>query len=307
MSRRLGITATNSQTTKLRKIIETPGDPFRDFLAGPLGARLFKLLAEAAKKKREVYAALYELDDEQLEAALEKLGGRAHVVLANGSVEKKGEDQNSGARQRLAGRSTCTTGCFAARARPQQVPGRLRERRNAALGLDRQPELDQDRAVHAGQQLGPDRRSAAGWRVPRQWDLLRDAGDETPAEPRAEQQQSARPRSAGPRPGCGSPPTIGQVDLAEPTKIVEGARRAVLFLMFNPGPGRTLLNTISTPRTQGAAGKRLYIRGAINQDPSTTKNPVELFDSRTAPRPTSTVVLPAAIDEPTTLFRTEDS
>ncbi len=38
-----------------------------------------------------------------MEAALEKLGQHAHVVLGNGSVKKKGEDQNSDARARLAG------------------------------------------------------------------------------------------------------------------------------------------------------------------------------------------------------------
>ena len=56
------------------KIIATPGDPFRNYLAGPLGARLFDLLATAAKEKRDIYAALYELDDEQLETALAKIG-----------------------------------------------------------------------------------------------------------------------------------------------------------------------------------------------------------------------------------------
>ena len=62
---------------------------------------MFELLASAAKEKREIYAALYELDDEELESALEKFWKRAHVVLANGSVKKKGEDQNSDARKRL--------------------------------------------------------------------------------------------------------------------------------------------------------------------------------------------------------------
>ena len=101
VSRRLGITEQNSKATKLRKVIETPDDPFRNYLTGPLGARLFALLDDAAKENREIFAVLYELDDEQLEAALEKIGRRAHVVLANGSVKKKGEDQNSEARDRL--------------------------------------------------------------------------------------------------------------------------------------------------------------------------------------------------------------
>ena len=53
----------------------------------------------------------------------------------------------------------------------------------------------------------------------------------------------------------------------------------MLFLMFNPGPKDTLFNQI-IDGARRAARQRLYIRGAINQDPSTTKNPVELFDQR---------------------------
>jgi hypothetical protein len=104
VSRRLGITATNLQTARLRKVIAKPGDSFRNYLAGPLGARLFELLDAAAADQREIFAVLYELDDKQLETALAKLGPRAHVVLANGSVKKKGEDQNKRARGGLSGK-----------------------------------------------------------------------------------------------------------------------------------------------------------------------------------------------------------
>ena len=47
VSRRLGITPTNLQTRKLEKVISTPGNTFRNYLAGPLGARLFEVLKEA--------------------------------------------------------------------------------------------------------------------------------------------------------------------------------------------------------------------------------------------------------------------
>jgi hypothetical protein len=50
VSRRLGITKQDSKAKKLRTIIDTPDDPFRNYLTGPLGARLFELLTEAAKK-----------------------------------------------------------------------------------------------------------------------------------------------------------------------------------------------------------------------------------------------------------------
>ena len=59
------------------------------------------------------------------------------------------------------------------------------------------------------------------------------------------------------------------------------------------------------PPERGRAGERLYIRGAINQDPSTAKNPVELFQHDNSEKADFDVVLPAAIDEPTKWFARE--
>jgi hypothetical protein len=44
VSRRLGEKTPSLQAAKLRKIISTPNDLFRNYLSGPLGARLFALL-----------------------------------------------------------------------------------------------------------------------------------------------------------------------------------------------------------------------------------------------------------------------
>ena len=97
-------------------------------------------------------------------------------------------------------------------------------------------------------------------------------------------------------------PTIGQVDLNDAKKAILGANQAILFLMFNPGPKDTLLNSIIAKARKGVAGKRLYIRGAINQDPSTTKNPVQLFDQGNVAKADFDTVLPAAIDKATNYF-----
>jgi hypothetical protein len=77
VSRRLGVIDDDLKTKKLTKIIATPNDPFRAYLTGPLGKRLFELLDKARSAKANIYAALYELEDEQLKSALEKIGKRA--------------------------------------------------------------------------------------------------------------------------------------------------------------------------------------------------------------------------------------
>jgi phosphatidylserine/phosphatidylglycerophosphate/cardiolipin synthase-like enzyme len=306
VSRRLGITDQDLKTKKLRSVIQTPDDPFRNYLAGPLGARLFELLASAAKDKRDIYAALYELDDEQLEEALERLGKRAHVVLANGSVKKKGGDQNRDARERLTGKIDLHDRMVSPRAlghnkflvicdsqnKPRWVwtgsqnwtkTGLCTQANNSVL-ID-QPEL------------------AAEYRD--QWDLLKNAGDETPTALKKSNSEP-RDRKAGRTPiRLWFTPTVGLVDLNEARKVIAEAKQAILFLMFNPGPKDTLLNEIIETARAGSSGNRLYIHGVINQDPSTSTNPVELFQADNSEKADFEVVLPAEIDTITTFWSRE--
>jgi len=306
VARRLGITEHNLQTKKLSTVIETPGDPFRSYLTGPLGARLFKLLASAAKEKREIYAALYELDDEELEAALEKLSKHAHVVLANGSVKKKGEDQNRKSRERLEGKIDIYD---------RMISPRALGHNKFLVICDSQ---NKPRWVWTGSQnwsktglctqannsvLIDDFDLAKEYR--RQWDLLKDAGDKTPKNLKEGNSEPREPKIGQTPVRLWFTPTVGFVDLEEARKIIEGAKQAILFLMFNPGPKGTLLNEIIETARAGRARKRLYIRGVINQDPSTPGNPVELFQQDNSEKADFEVVLPAAIDEPTKWFRRE--
>jgi phosphatidylserine/phosphatidylglycerophosphate/cardiolipin synthase-like enzyme len=306
VSRRLGITDQDLQTKKLSTVIKTPDDPFRNYLAGPLGGRLFDLLAAGAKEKREIFAALYELDDEQLEAVLEKFGKRAHVVLANGSVKKKGEDQNKRARKRLRGKIDL---------HDRMVSPRALGHNKFLVICDAQKK---PRWIWTGSQnwtktglctqannsvLIDDPGLAAEYRA--QWDLLKNAGDDTPKELK---DGNSRPRDLKVKltpVRLWFTPTVGLVDLKEGRKIIEGANQAILFLMFNPGPKETLLNEIIKTARKGKAGKRLYIHGAINQDPSTTANPVELFQQGNSEKADFEVVLPAAIDEITSFWNKE--
>jgi phosphatidylserine/phosphatidylglycerophosphate/cardiolipin synthase-like enzyme len=308
VSRRLNETepGLQSNSKKLKTVIDTPDDPFRNYLAGPLGERLFELLASAAKEKREIYAALYELDDRQLEAALAKIGKRAHVVLANGSVKKKGEDQNSDAREILSAKIDL---------HDRMVSPRALGHNKFLIICDKRK---RPRWVWTGSQnwtktglctqannsvLIDDFEVAAEFRA--QWDLLRDAGDATPIDLK---KSNSKPRDQNLSPTemrLWFSPTIKQVDLEEGRKIILGAKRAILFLMFNPGPRDTLLSEIIKAARVGTTGKRLYIHGVINQDPSTAKNPVELFDHGNSEKADFEVALPAAIDEATKFFRRE--
>ena len=88
-------------STKLTKVIATPGDKIRNFLAGPVRDKLVSLLTDTNAAKGHIYAALFELDDPELIPLLQAFRKRAHIVLGNGSVKRKGEDENADARSEL--------------------------------------------------------------------------------------------------------------------------------------------------------------------------------------------------------------
>jgi hypothetical protein len=87
---------------KLRDVIAEPGNAIRNFLAGPVRDKLAALMNDANADKGHVYAALFELDDPELVPLLQKFRKRAHIVLGNGSVKHKGDDENAAARSDLA-------------------------------------------------------------------------------------------------------------------------------------------------------------------------------------------------------------
>lgn len=92
------------------KIRDKDDETIRLFLSGDLRKALLNELESALEEGGDIFAALFELSDDELIGALCKLRGKAHIVLANGSVQKaKGEsledarrrDENEEARKRL--------------------------------------------------------------------------------------------------------------------------------------------------------------------------------------------------------------
>lgn len=225
------------------------------------------------------------------------------MVLANGSVSKRGEDQNKAARLRLKNKIDLSNRMISPRA--------LGHNKFLVIcGSDRKP-----RWTWTGSQnwtktglctqannsvLIDDPTIADEYR--KQWELLKNAHNETPDALKTSNGQP-RDTDVGNAPlRLWFTPTVGQVDLAEARTIIEGAQHSILFLMFNPGPKDTLLNKIIDRARAGQAGKQLYIHGAINQDPSTKKNNVELFDRANWVKADYEVVLPAQIDAATKWF-----
>ena len=242
----------------------------REFLSGDLRKELLNLLDTAASDGTEVFAALFELSDEELLAHLAKLGKRAHVVLANGSVTKKGTDENAPARKRLlTGKDKADvekTNRFVA-------PG--------ALGHNKFLVVTDKKGKPAMAWTGSTNWATTGLCTQvnngllindaavakiylDQWKRLRAAASDFPKDLVGANSKS---KTAGNATVWFSR-TTKQVDLAALNDEVAAAKEGILFLMFMPGATGLLSNVMKR-----ATEPHLYVRGVVSELPNGINDP----------------------------------
>jgi phosphatidylserine/phosphatidylglycerophosphate/cardiolipin synthase-like enzyme len=294
--------------------VKPPGNALRNALSGLLRQQLLAMLDDVKKAGGEIYAALYELNDPELIAALEALGKKCHLVLANGAFKPPTNDENKAIRGELRDvvdlHDRLVTGNHFAHNKfvvfcdsggaPQRVlsgstnwtmTGLCTQANNGIIVDD--PGLAKDFLD--------------------EWNLLKDAGNAYPAT-LAEANSQARSFDVdGGRITQWFAPTSGGQDLDFARKLINAATEGILFLFFNPGAfvgddkpesKWTLLQNILFRHRQGTANfdPALYIRGVVNQeianlttestgapskhaalDPSST-TPVTLFNGSQPPQ-----------------------
>jgi phosphatidylserine/phosphatidylglycerophosphate/cardiolipin synthase-like enzyme len=284
----------------LTEVIETPGDGIRNFLGGAVLWRLPRLLQEVQDSGGEIHAALFELNDPQLIEALQALGPRAHVLLANGT---KDEDENLTARNLLRGSGVDVQD------RLVKTSSHLAHNKFLVISDASGPA-----AVWTGSTnwtvtgLCTQSNNAILIEVPEiarwyrdEWGQLVGAKNDYPPElfvANDKVRTTAIDESASAE--AWFTPVRRTPDLESARRRINEAREGILFLMFNPGPVGTLLNDI-VERTTAASptyDPNLHIHGVVNQDPSTTKHPVVgLLHRGELTEADSDVVLPAPVDD----------
>lgn len=296
----------DSPSRKLAKEIADPDSKIRHFLAGTLRDELVRLLTDAAGAKFHVYAALFELDDPELVPLLRALKKCAHVVLGNGSVKKKGEDENANAREALAGCDLHDR---------MSAPRALAHNKFLVLcDADKKPQAvwtgstnwtKTGLCTQANNAVLVRNTSLARFYL-EQWHALADAGDATPSK-LYESNGTPRTTAAADGTTLWFTPLRGGLDLDQAGELIAGAQQGILFLMFNPGPRGTLLNDIIELASPGSPNYKpdLYIQGVVNQNPGTDKNPVVLFNRGDRIEANADVVLPAAIPGPLKYWKKE--
>jgi phosphatidylserine/phosphatidylglycerophosphate/cardiolipin synthase-like enzyme len=261
--------------------------------------KLIELLRQANKNGGHIHAALFELNDPELIPLIHAFGKRAHIVLGNGSVKHKGDDENADARDALR---MCDV-------RDRMTAPRALAHNKYLVLCD---EHQTPQAVWTGSTNWTEtglctqannavliRNVALAQSYVEHWTALAAAGD---ASPPSLFEEDGTPHTAN---GLDATtlwftPLHGQADLEQAEELIRGAKEGVRFLMFNPGPRGTLLSDIidlALPSGQHY-DPDLYIQGVVNQNPGTAKNPVTLFNRGEKIDSNSDVVLPAAIPGP---------
>lgn len=297
----------------LQTAIDTPGDKNRNFLSGELRVALLDLLSQAKKDGVQIFAALYELNDPELIAALKAIGGNCNLVLGSGAYKaadkKKGTpaepDENKDVREDLHLHSSVNVhdrlvtsphfahNKFVVFCDKQGKPSKLWTGSTnwTVTGLCTQ--------VNNGISIESPPLAAA-YRT--RWEALKDAGATYPASLSQAGSTPAKTAVGGAQVTAWNAPMLNLVDLADAKQRIAGAKDGVLFLMFNPGPKNTLLNTILALDPD-----KLFIHGVVNQDPGGSKAPLIKLTHKgqqLPPKPLS-VILPAALQKAGSWFDQE--
>jgi phosphatidylserine/phosphatidylglycerophosphate/cardiolipin synthase-like enzyme len=259
--------------------------PIRRFLAGELRLKMLDTLSAARKAKQHVWAALYELDDDELITALEKLGARGHIVLANGSIEaNKGEtaaearkrDQNKKARGRLEQAG------LEVHAR-MVSPGALGHNKFLVLTNEKEKPLAAWTGSTNWTKTGLCTQINNGLFVQNgafaaeylaQWQRLRDAGSAFPQQLVAANMESKPVKVGKTDTSIWFTRTRKGVDLTAIQEVLEGAKEAVLFLMFQPGAAGSLAIVRKLATKPG-----MYVKGVVStlpQEADSGEEPAEV-------------------------------
>ena len=260
-------------------------DPLRAELSGVLRIALVGELTSSQGKGETIYAALYELNDPELIAALKKYGKNCNLLLGSGAFgtktikgkKVKVTDENAAVRQQLRASHTI----------------------NVYDRLVTAPHFAHNKFVVFCDATGPQRvwTGSTNWTVSglctqvnngilvdspalaqaylSRWNTLKAAGNGYPPNVASQGSTPARTQVGSTAVTAWNVPCLKLVDLADARRLIQGARQGVLFLFFNPGPKGTLLNDILALDQD-----KLYIHGVANQDPGGGKAPILTLHDR---------------------------
>ncbi len=236
------------------------------FLMGQLGAKLLELLEETVASKGHIYAALYELNQNDILQAFKKIGKKAHIVLADGSIKTKGEDQNADARAQLKGKVDLMDRWIC-----NDKLGQLGHNKYIVFCDKNKNPIKvwtgSTNLTHTGlcTQINNAiliEEAGVAEIYLNHWEQLKNA-DSTFSEALLAFNSTVKLGGTRTSPHhVWFTPTPAQVELEAAKQLIQQAKEGILFLMFEPGTKDTLYNTIEELNTHQSP---LYIHGVKNK------------------------------------------
>ncbi|MBV9673536.1 MAG: hypothetical protein JO076_12030 [Verrucomicrobia bacterium] len=270
--------AAEPKDSKIKELVAKPGDALRNGLSGLLRPSILSLLADAKKNNNKVFAALYELNDEELIEGLTAFGKDCNLILANGAFKKNtppANDENHAVRAQLKtqinvfdrivklghfGHNKFVVFCDANGTAERVLTGSTNWTSSGLCTQANNGLIVDDPGVAADYLAA--------------WQRIKAAGNDYPDD-LVNGNSSAKTHQVD---GCAVTPwfvkTSAAQDLEFARRLINSAKEGILFLFFNPGtfqedPMRwTLLQNILERHNQSgtAFNSDLYFCGVVNQE-----------------------------------------
>jgi len=262
--------------------IKNPKAKNRIFLSGPLRIAILALLEKVARDGVTLYAALYELNDPELIAALKAIGANCNLILGSGAYKPaKGKtpaepDENAAVRKDLKSTSKI----------------------HISDRLVKSPHFAHNKFLIICDKTGKPTSVWTGsmnWTVTglctqvnngiliespaiaqaykKRWDELKLAGSLYPSNIAVDGSTPGQDTLNRAPITAWNVPCLKYVDLADARKHITNAKEGVLFLMFNPGFGDGKKKAFSLLQDIQALDKtKLFVHGVVNQEQKNGKS-----------------------------------
>lgn len=267
-----------NKNNSIKNLIQDPDNSLRQELAGLLLPEIVSLLEDARKEEGKIFAALYELNDTELIAELEKFGNDCNLILANGAFKPPDNDENKAVRAKLKSKI---------RVYDRLVPqGHFAHNKFVVIcDKDRKPMKVLTGSTNwtftglctqANNALIIDDAGVAQNFLDA-WDRYHSAGNGYPPSLAVANSTSKTLSVDGCKITPWFVPTQHAQDLDYARKLINAAKEGILFLFFNPGTFQpdnepekwTLLqNILNRHHEENNAyfDPDLYIKGVVNQE-----------------------------------------
>lgn len=257
VSRMVGEVSVASLKAFKAKLVQ-PGFPGRRYLSGDARHAILDFMADADRRGNEVFAALYEVNDQELIDGLKAFANRAHVLIGNGSATGTNvADDLAGAGVEVHHRDLSHRGDSSPSVHNKflvEVSQSTKEATRVLTGSTNWTTTGL--CTQLNNVLVIERRETAQ-RFHRQWQALVASGDDMPEQLK---EDNGKLIEDGPVTTFFAA-THNQVEFAPVLELLKNATDGLLFLMFMPGESPLLLKLLD--RAQRDDG--CYIRGVVSK------------------------------------------